>query len=141
MVFRKPGSSSAVPTKSLHSEFFIIMHSVGYKLHINFSHTQVCGSYGPPPPHPPSSSSSSSWPGAYASDAPQPRGILCYPFLDIPTFATSPSSSSVQPERPLVAKGATAWARLPCYILGILYMPQIYDMGPTALLPLRRKAC
>ena len=21
------------------------------------------------------------------------------------------------------------------------YMPQIYDMGPTALLPLRRKAC
>jgi hypothetical protein len=25
--------------------------------------------------------------------------------------------------------------------LGIFYMPQIYDMGPTALLPLRRKAC
>ena len=24
--------------------------------------------------------------------------------------------------------------------LGIFYMPQIYDMGPTALLPLRRKA-
>jgi len=30
--------------------------------------------------------------------------------------------------------------RLPRH-LGILYMPQIYDMGPTALLPLRRKAC
>ena len=25
--------------------------------------------------------------------------------------------------------------------VGIFYMPQIYDMGPTALLPLRRKAC
>jgi len=25
--------------------------------------------------------------------------------------------------------------------LWIFYMPQIYDMGPTALLPLRRKAC
>ena len=25
--------------------------------------------------------------------------------------------------------------------LGIFYMPQIYDTGPTALLPLRRKAC
>ena len=25
--------------------------------------------------------------------------------------------------------------------LGIFNMPQIYDMGPTALLPLRRKAC
>jgi len=25
--------------------------------------------------------------------------------------------------------------------LEIFYMPQICDMGPTALLPLRRKAC
>jgi hypothetical protein len=31
--------------------------------------------------------------------------------------------------------------RLPRYILGIFYMPQICDMGPTALLPFRRKAC
>ena len=30
--------------------------------------------------------------------------------------------------------------RLPRH-LGIFYMPQIDDMGPTALLPLRRKAC
>ena len=30
--------------------------------------------------------------------------------------------------------------RLPRH-LGIFYMPQIYDMGPTALLPLQRKAC
>jgi len=28
--------------------------------------------------------------------------------------------------------------RLPRYIF---YMPQMYDMEPTALLPLRRKAC
>jgi len=25
--------------------------------------------------------------------------------------------------------------------VGIFYMPQIYDMGQTALLPLRRKSC
>jgi hypothetical protein len=25
--------------------------------------------------------------------------------------------------------------------LGIFYVPKIYDMGPTALLPLRMKAC
>ena len=30
--------------------------------------------------------------------------------------------------------------RLPRHF-GVFYMPQIYDMGPTALLPLRRKAC
>ena len=30
--------------------------------------------------------------------------------------------------------------RLPRH-LGIFYMPQIYDMGPTALFPVRRKAC
>jgi len=33
------------------------------------------------------------------------------PFLDVPTFATS-LSSPVQPERPLVEKGGTAWARI-----------------------------
>jgi len=32
-------------------------------------------------------------------------------------------------------------AILPKCHLGIFYMPQIYDMGPPALLPLRRKAC
>ena len=31
--------------------------------------------------------------------------------------------------------------RLPRYVLGIFYMPQICDTGLTALLPLRRKAC
>jgi hypothetical protein len=56
----------------------------------------------------------------------------------------------VPPERPLAAKGGTIWARTTAgtfawmstsnFYLGIFYMPQIYDMGPTALLPLRRKA-
>jgi len=35
------------------------------------------------------------------------RRLIVLPFLDVPTFATS-LSSSVQPERPLVAKGGTA---------------------------------
>ena len=56
---------------------------------------------------------SSSGPGAYAPDAPQPCRLIVLPsyyssVLDVPTFATSPSSSSVQPERPLVAIGGTA---------------------------------
>jgi hypothetical protein len=47
----------------------------------------------------------------------------------------------------LAAKGGTCWARNLAEssvfhaTLGILYMPQIYDMGQTALLPLRRKSC
>ena len=59
-------------------------------------------------------------------------------------------SSSVQPERSLVAKSGTMWARdlagsfylkcrIPRYILWIFYMPQIYDMGPTAILPSERR--
>jgi hypothetical protein len=67
-----------------------------------------------------------------------------------PHFAASPSSSSMQPERPLAAKGGTVWARIMAdnfaymstsFHLGIFHMPQIYDIGPTALLALRRKAC
>ena len=41
----------------------------------------------------------------------------------------------------LVAIGGTAGEKDFHVNLGIFYMPQIYDMGPTALLPLRRKAC
>jgi len=33
------------------------------------------------------SSSSSSGAGAHAPDAPQPIGLLCYPVLDVPTYA------------------------------------------------------
>ena len=95
----------------------------------------------------------SSGPGAYAPDAPQPVGSLCYPctILEFIRFSHF-RRQSVSPERPLVVKGGTAWARniagnfclkcrLPRYILGIFYMMQIYDMGPMALLPLRRKVC
>jgi hypothetical protein len=31
--------------------------------------------------------------------------------------------------------------RVPIMLVGFFNMPQTYDMGPTALLPLRRKAC
>jgi hypothetical protein len=49
----------------------------------------------------------SSGPSAYAPDAPQPVGLLCYPsVLDVPTFAASPSP------RPCYPKGGTAWARI-----------------------------
>jgi hypothetical protein len=82
------------------------------------------------------SSSFSSGGRAYDPDAPQPVRLLCYPsVLDVPTFATSPSPRLL-PERPLAAKGGTTWVRIMAD-----NMPQIYDMGPTALLPLRRKAC
>jgi hypothetical protein len=55
----------------------------------------------------------SSGPRAYAPDAPQPVGLLCYPsVLDGPTFAASPSPRPCYPERPLAAKGGTAWARI-----------------------------
>jgi hypothetical protein len=54
----------------------------------------------------------SSGPRAYASDAPQPVGLLCY--LSVfrrSQFRHQSVSSSVLPERPLAAKGGTAWAR------------------------------
>jgi hypothetical protein len=54
----------------------------------------------------------SSGPRAYAPDGPQLVGLLCYPsVLDVPTFAASPSPRPL-PERPLAAKGGTAWARI-----------------------------
>jgi hypothetical protein len=64
-----------------------------------------------------SSSSSSSGSGAYAQDAPQPVGLLCYPLyrasiLDVPTFRRQSVASSVPPERSLAAKGGTIWARI-----------------------------
>jgi hypothetical protein len=55
-------------------------------------------------------------------------------------------SSSVLPEKPLAAKVGTAWARIlpKCSTSTehsvFFYVQQIYDMGPAALLPLRRKA-
>ena len=61
-------------------------------------------------------------------------------FIRCSHFRHQSVSSSVQPKRPPVGNFCLK-CRLPRYILGIFYMPQIYDMGRTALLPLRRKAC
>ena len=75
-------------------------------------------------------------------------GVVCHcfpPFLDVPTFVTrchearDPSGGRWNCGRECCPVILPKW-RLPRH-LGIFYMPQIYDMGPTALLPLRRKAC
>ena len=77
-------------------------------------------------------------------------GVVCHcfpPCLDVPTFATRclhVRHNVRDPQRRKVKLWASPvilpkW-RLPRH-LGIFYMPQIYDMGPTALLPLLRKAC
>jgi hypothetical protein len=79
-------------------------------------------------------------------------GVVCHcfpPRLDVPTFATrcphvrhdarDPSGGRWNCGREYCPVILPKW-RLPRH-LGIFYMPQIYDMGPTALLPLRRKAC
>ena len=90
---------------------------------------------------------------AYAPDAPQPVGLLCYTCTILVFIRRSHFRRQYVSSRdPLVPKGGNAQARniannfclkcwLPCYILGIFYVLKIYDMGPTALLPLRRKAC
>jgi hypothetical protein len=55
----------------------------------------------------------SSGPRAYAPDASQPVGLLCYPNVFRRShFRRQSVSSSVLPERPLAAKGGTAWARI-----------------------------
>jgi hypothetical protein len=101
-------------------------------------------------------SSSSSGPGTYAPDAPQPVGLMCYPCTALVFFRCSHISLPVR--RLVRATGETPsserWnylgqnnGRWFCQNVDFhvsfrdLYMPQIYDMGPTALLPLRRKAC
>jgi len=82
------------------------------------------------------------------------RGLLYSPYSPR-VFRRSHLRRQMNPRPPttreiLVAKGGTMWARINwkfCLRLdfhvnsGIFYMPQIYDMGPTALLPFRRKAC
>ena len=79
-------------------------------------------------------------------------GVACHcfpPLLDVPTFASrclyvrqdarDPSGVRWNFGRECCPVIFRKW-RLPRH-LEIFYMPQIYDMGPTALLPLRRKAC
>jgi len=77
-------------------------------------------------------------------------GVVCHcfpPHLDVPTFATR--CLHVVTKREILAAEGCGWECCPVILpkwrlphhLGIFYMPQIYDMGPTALPPLRRKAC
>ena len=100
------------------------------------------------------SSSSSLGPVANASDILQPWRLIVLPyppllFLRRPHFcrqvphthndARDPSSERQNCVGDKVLVILPKW-RLP-HNLGIFYVPQIYDMGLTALLPLRRKAC
>ena len=74
-------------------------------------------------------------------------GVVCHCFpppLDVPTLA----ARCLRPQRRERSqqRKVELWARKTSgsnfhLSLGIFYIPQIYDMGPTALLPLRRKAC
>jgi hypothetical protein len=80
-------------------------------------------------------------------------GVVCHcfsPRLGDPTFtarclhvrndARDPSSEKWNYGRERLSGNFAYMASL-FTPLGIFYMPQIYDMGPTALLPHRRKAC
>ena len=80
-------------------------------------------------------------------------GVDCHyfppPFLDVPTFATR--CLHVRHDVKDSSGGRWNCGRECCPViflkwwlprhLGIFYIPQIHDMGPTALLPLRRKTC
>ena len=98
----------------------------------------------------PSSSSSSAGPRVYAPDAPQPIGLLCDPCPPV-IFRRSHFRRQVPPcpydvRDPSSERwdcGQECWPVMSTstFHLGIFYMPQIWDMAPTALLPLRRKAC
>jgi len=79
-------------------------------------------------------------------------GVVCHcfpPCLDVPTFAArclhafndarDPSSERRNYGREM--SGNLAYMTSLFTPLRIFYTPQIHDMGPTTLLPLRRKAC
>ena len=80
-------------------------------------------------------------------------GVICHCFprpLEVPTFAAKCLHVCNDARDPSSERWNYGRERLPgnsAYIaslftpLGIFYMPQMYDMGPMALLPLRRKAC
>ena len=80
-------------------------------------------------------------------------GVICHCFplrLDVPTFtarclhvrndARDPSSEMWNSGQERLS-GNFAYMASPFTPLGIFYIPQIYDMGPTELFPLRRKVC
>ena len=79
-------------------------------------------------------------------------GVVCHCFhppLDVPTFAARCLYVRNDARDPSSERWKCGRERCPVILpkfrlnlnLGIFYMPQIYDMGPTALLPLRRKVC
>ena len=79
--------------------------------------------------------------------------VVCHCFpppLDIPTFAATCLYVRNDARDPISERWKCGREscpvilpkfRLPHKFRDLLYMPQIYDMGPTALLTLRRKAC
>jgi hypothetical protein len=104
--------------------------------------TQSCQQY--------SSSSSITVPAANTPDVLQPEGLLYYPMLwkfplappGTPTSTPMWETSSCEGRnRGREMTGNFANNGNFHAIVRIFYMPQICDMGPTALLPSRRKAC
>jgi hypothetical protein len=95
-------------------------------------------------------------PEAYASDTPQPAGLLCNPESLPPNFGRS-NFCHQAPPRPHDARDPSSerwnfvgrelfyliWPTMSTSTLHvrIFYMPQICDMVPAALLPIRRNAC
>ena len=80
------------------------------------------------------------------------RQAKCIVFYCGRVFRRSYLHRQVSPPETLVVRGGTTWARkwtviltescdFHAYTFGFFYMPQICDMGQTALLPFRRKAC
>ena len=79
------------------------------------------------------------------------QGQVAIAFSRLQTFPPSPLGAFTTREASSSGRWNSSWARnVPTnfgqefdfhVILGIFYVPQICDMGQTALLPLRRKGC
>jgi hypothetical protein len=89
--------------------------------------------------------------GGYPPNVLQPFETYCTnPAFSFPLSSQEALHVNLR-ERPLSAKGGTMGEKHPIkfshkiatstVIVGFFYMPQSCDVGPTALLPLRRKAC
>jgi hypothetical protein len=88
--------------------------------------------------------------GGYPPNVLQPTGAYCTNPALVPP--SSPEALHIRRrERPLIARGGTMGEKCPIkfslqfatstVIVGFFNMPQSCDMGQTALLPLRWKAC
>jgi hypothetical protein len=87
---------------------------------------------------------------ANTPDVPQPVGLLYYPMLwKFPLASPGAPTSTTMRETPSSERGNCGQEMTGNFAdngdfhatVGTSYMPQICDMGPTPLLPLRRKAC